>query len=303
MEAGGAMGKGAEEMTPIKVALIHRDSPRCMDKRMVGWWSYPVPEFEWEHIVKGKGFRIDKSKLRNYDIIVYEDAKIYGTFIGSGPPVCYCVGDSTVDNAHYQHRLKESRQADLILVDQDKLRRFKQWGIPVRRFGYCVNDVLFHDYDLKKTVDVCLHYISKNRPKRAEFREQLVALCARKGHVLKKETHEYEEYAKAFSRAKIAVDFGEYPQVRAHRGFDVMASRTCLVTSPLPSISGEKREAGRHYFEYQNAEHLETLLGNLLSSGLWRKIADAGYKLVQEHHTWAIRAQELKKTLQQEGIC
>jgi hypothetical protein len=271
-----------------------------MDKRMMGWWSYPVPEFKWEHFVKGKGFRIDKSKLKNYDAIIYEDAKIYGTFIGAGPPVCYHVVDSVISKNHYQHRLKESRQADLILVDQDKLRRFKRQDIPVRRFGYCVNDVLFHDCGLEKTIDVCLHYRSKRRPKRVEFRKQLIALCAQKGYALARGQRNGKEYARAFNRAKIAVDFSEWPRVRAHRSFDVMASRACLVTSPLPSISGEKRETGIHYFEYQNLEHLETLLGNLLSSGLWRKVADAGHELVQKHHTWAIRAKELRSVLNKE---
>jgi len=49
-------------MHRLNVALVHRDSIRLTEARMVGWWSYAVPEFTWLHIpvdpgTRGEGLR------------------------------------------------------------------------------------------------------------------------------------------------------------------------------------------------------------------------------------------------------
>jgi spore maturation protein CgeB len=79
--------------------------------------------------------------------------------------------------------------------------------------------------------------------------------------------------------------------------FDVMASRGCLLTSPLPIISGDGLNPSTHYREYMNDEQLERELVKLLDGGEWEPIAEAGYQHILAHHTWRIRAAQLRGTL------
>ena len=72
-----------------------------------------------------------------------------------------------------------------------------------------------------------------------------------------------------------------------------MASRTCLLTKVLVTVSGELRTPCVHYAEWDSYEEMCAQIDHLLKTGEWKTIADASYKLVQEHHTWAIRAQQL----------
>ena len=161
-------------MKPIRVALVHRNSPRLFN-RMVGWWSYEVPQFTWHHcpVRLKKPFTVDKDGLaENHDIIVYEDGKIGGTFTGSADiPICYAVVDSTLSEAHYQHRLQQADQCDLILLDWDRLERFEKPGLPpVERFNYCVNDKLFYPRGEK---DIDIGSFQHTTPERREVDDWL----------------------------------------------------------------------------------------------------------------------------------
>jgi spore maturation protein CgeB len=103
------------------------------------------------------------------------------------------------------------------------------------------------------------------------------------------------EYAMALSGAKINVSLARTATNRPHRTFDVMASRSCLLTSALPVISGEEREAGVHYAEFYDADSAMDAIAILLDSHEWCDFAEAGYALVREKHTWAVRATELRQ--------
>lgn len=283
-------------MKPIKVALVHRDSRRLTDRRMVGWWSYPVPEFEWTHYSVRKRFRLDRGDFRDYDLIVYEDGKLHGQFYGSGSPIAYHIVDSTLSEEHYQVRLDQANQCDIIMVDWDDLARFKFLDKPVFRFSYCVNDKLMCDFEEVKDIDV--GSFQGSTPERKELEAWLRDWCAGHGYRFEAGVYGGLDYAAMMNRCKVVINLNRNPATRGHRVFDAMACRSCLVTSPLPGVSGEQRQASIHYLEFTDRAFLAELLPHLLNDGEWEDVADSGYALVQQHHTWAARAVELRSILE-----
>jgi len=283
-------------MRPLRVALVHRDSDRCMDKRMVGIWSSPVPEFQWHHFPTKKAFVIDRSHWRGFDIIFYEDGKLHGHFVASGPPVVYYVVDSTLSDDHLKIRRDQAQYVDLVLVDHDRLNRLKV-GPPVSRLSHCANTELFQDYGLEKDIDVSFHCRTKGSAERLRVEERLHDFCHERGYAYACGTRFDRDYAHSFNRSKITVNVTRTPINRPHRVFDALACRTCMITTPLPRVSGETRRAGRDYLQYNDIPELFTLIDKTLADGSWKGIADAGFELVQEHHSWAVRAKQLRQIL------
>ncbi len=287
-------------MKPLRIALVHADNPRQYN-RMVGFWAYEVPEFEVTHIgVKGR-FRYNLSEFSDFDVIVREDHRTHGEFArDANVPIAYYVVDSTLSGDHYKSRQGPAKEADLILVEHDRLSRFGGLGPPVRRFGYCVNDKLFHDYHLEKTVDVGMYCRIKDAPARRKLIYWLQEFCDKQGYGFAAGKRVQVKYAQAFNQTRISVNLSRTVTNRPHRVFDAMACRTCLVTSSLPPVSGEVREKGVHYDEFTDSEHLGGLIDELLSSGCWEGLADQGHELVHKQHTWAIRARELRQVFAEE---
>ena len=283
---------------PLRVALIHHDNPRQYH-RMAGYWSYDVPEFVVHHFgVAGVSERYRRSRFAGFDCIIWEDHRTKGTWThDANTPLVYHAVDSTLSPAHLRDRQMHATQADLVLVDHDRLGHFPG---KVRRLGYCVNDRLFRDYGEEKTVDVAFHCRTKGSPDRAELRDWLGDYCRAHGYTYAAGDRAWEEYARAFNRAKITVNLARTVTNRPHRVFDAMACRTCLLTSPLPPVSGEERRAGVHYAEWRDFDDMAARIEGLLSSGQWRAIADAGHELVHRAHTWAVRAGELRQILEAE---
>lgn len=287
-------------MKQLRVLLVCRDSGRSREGRMVGAWSYPVPEFTWDTYCVPKVFSLDLAGFYGaYDLVMHEDTKAWGSFEGNHRklPVAYIVRDSTLSDDHYEQRVRQSRNhADLVLVDWDTIERFLPTHKPVHRLSHCANDRLFKDYGEEKTVDIAFHCAVKGCPGRSALRDWLHEYCAARGLVYASGIRPYEEYARAMNRAKVTVHLERTPTTRAHRVFDAMACRTCLLTSPLPAVSGEERQAGVHYVEWRDGDELERELDRLLA-GEWRRYADAGYELVMKRHTWAVRARELRRLI------
>lgn len=296
-------------MNPLRVALIHYDNPRQYD-RMVGYWSYAVPEFAVTHFGVAPGrqvYRRAEYARAGFDAIVWEDHKTRGTWADDAAiPLIYHVVDSTLSASHLEDRRHHGAQADLILVDHDRLERLGGLGVPVRRWGYCVNDRLFRDYGEEKTIDVAFHCRTKGSAMRAALRNWLAVYCARMGYTYASGDRDREEYARAFNRAKVAVNLTRTPQNRPHRVLDALACRTCLLSSKLPHVSGEERVQGVHYVEWDasgealGANELGAWVERLLGSGEWQALADNGYELVHRAHTWAVRAGELRQILSEE---
>lgn len=285
-------------MKPLQVALVHRNSPRLNGARMVGYWSYPVPEFEWHHFPVSKKFRLDRGTFVDFDLIVLEDGKLHGEVTGTGPPVAYVIGDSTLSDEHYRVRRELARQCDLLLVDWDCLSRFTDLGVPVRRFSYCVNQRLMRDYGMGKDIDV--GSFQSATKERRELEAWLRERGTAHGYCFEAGVYPGQAYAMMMTRTKIIVNLNRNPATRSHRVFDAMACRACVLTSPLPDVSGEERRAGTHYLEYDltDLDALGDCVDWLLGTGQWETFAGNGYMLVREQHTWQVRASELRQLVE-----
>ena len=276
-------------MRPIKVALVHADHPRHKDSRMVGIWSYPVPEFEVTRFPQEKYVDLSRLQFQEFDVIFQEDARMRVTWNDKGDtPLIYYVVDSTLSSNHYRERRVAAEQADLVLVDWDRLERFAG-SAPVRRLSHCVNDRMFAPKYGDYTTDVGFFF--HHTPERLQLHEGIFKLCKHNGYTYQFGQRGGVAYAKSLARCKININLNRNPETRTHRCFDVMASRSCLLTSPLPTVSDELKGDGC-YGIYKDGE-LETMILVLLKTSKWQAISNAGYELIQEHHTWAVRARQL----------
>ena len=98
-------------MNPIKVALVHADHPRHIDSRMVGIWSYPVPEFEVTRFPQEKYVDLSRLQFQEFDVIFQEDARLQVTWNDKGDtPLIYYVVDSTLSANHYRERRVAAEQ-------------------------------------------------------------------------------------------------------------------------------------------------------------------------------------------------
>ncbi len=281
-------------MRPLRVALITRPGS-IPGQRNYGPWSYPVPEFAWTHFEVPKGSRMARDEFSDYDLIFWEDGKSVIEWEHDGPPLVYLVTDSTLSAEHYRIRCEQARQADLILVDWDRLERFEHLGKLVQRMSYCVNDLLFRDYGLERSVDVGFYASIKGNAERMSLDAWLRDFCASKGYVYEGGTRQGIEYARAFANCKIAVNLNRTPETRNHRVFDAMAAGACLLTSTLPLAEGLL--AGSDYLEMGNRAEMAAMLSVVLTNGDYRLVAQRGCSLVRAAHTWAIRARQLRQML------
>jgi hypothetical protein len=294
-------------MKPLRVLLATKGNSEgrfLRDDRLVGYWSYAVPEFTWDHLPVWKSSEPMSMKgwQKKYDLIFIEDGT-WPQWKDKYLPVVYYVVDSTLDrNIHFLPRLQLARECDLVLVDHDRLGRFAGTGKPVRRWPYCVNDHLFRDYGLEKVIDICAHFNAGGGDdgQRSELGRNLGRWCELMGYAYSGGQLGGEDYARAFNAARISANWPRWTNNRSHRTFDVMACRSCLLTGPLPDVSDEERVAGRDYVEVATQEDFYLQVTDLLKSGRWQVVADNGYKLVQEYHTWAIRARQLRQILREE---
>ena len=288
-------------MKPLSIAYVHFDSDRYNHSgngKQTGMFSYEVPELEWAHYPVGRHFQLDLTGIaRRHDVVFQDDHKCYGSFVNAQAiPVLYYVVDSTLSEEHHQMRRQVAgRNADLILVDHDRLERFAHLGKPVRRLSYCVNERFYAGTGEPRMTDVCYHCRSTGHAQRQKLEQWLAEFCKRRGYRCTVGKREPVLYAQSFNTSKIAVSLARTPVNRPHRVFDVMAAGACLVTSRLPSVSSEERTAGVHYVEFSDFDGLGRAVDRLLESGDWEQIAEAGHTLVMERHTWAVRARELRE--------
>lgn len=276
----------------LNVLLVHRESD--VYRHLTGWWSYPVPEFRWTALkVKPDWFNVDMSyAAKDTDLVVLDDW-IYGQFKHLHIPLVYVTVDSARSAAQRDRNRAQATQADLILCDSDELSNFAGLGKPVRRFAYAVNEHLFYPHE--KEFDVA--FLCWPTPERREVARWCDAICKKHGWSFATGTYDWPDYARFLSMAKVVVHKAHVPAARSWRVFDVMASRGCLLSTPLPTVSGDGIENGRHYRTYTNAESLEKELDYLLTDDNWKPIAQAGYEHIMANHTWRTRATQLRATL------
>lgn len=289
--------RSADEM---RIALVVKasDSTQERDERNMGYWSHPVSEFQWAHFVFG-GRVAYATEMNEYDLIVQEDAgpRFYKHL---KKPVVYIAIDSSLSDDHLKSRLERGRQADLILVDHDRLERFDSLGLPVRRLNYCVNDYLMRDYNLVRDIDVSFHCANSGCRERKLLRTLLADFCNARGLVFTSGVMHITDYARQMARSKIVVNWPRVPTNRPHRVFDAMACGACLVTGSLPDVDGDKREAGRDYIEVDKLVDIPAAIEALLDSGDWRAVGQSGRNMVQKNHTWTVRARQLRQIIAEE---
>lgn len=285
--------KDLPSQRPLRVALLHRNSPRLLKRDVVGWWSYEVPEFEWDHFMVRKGFYTKRSTFAQaYDLIVYEDGKLTGRIERDADlPVAYVVADSTLSEEHYRIRCQQAAMnADLLLVDWDDLQRFAHLEMPTYRFSFAANDQFF--YPREKKIDV--GFFCHPTPERKRLADHLNEFCEREGYRFVYGSRMGGDYAEAIGGAKININLGRNPQTRSNRIFDVFLSESCLVCDPLPYVSAEPRKLNEHYLQFRTMDELDLLLNELLQEGTWRVFAAAAYELGKRYHTWGARARQLR---------
>ena len=284
-------------MKPLRIALIHADNPHQYT-RAVGFWSYEVPEFEVHHCGTKRDFTMRRSQFEGYDIILREDHACYGEIINDADiPLCYYVVDTPAMIEKYRLRCKVAVGCDLILVEQDRLERFEHLGAEVRRFGYCINDRLYYDYGMEKSIDIINYYIRRDQP-RNELNLWLLKFCRERGYSYQSGKRLRMDYPHGMNQARITINLSYNENCRPHRIFDAMGTRSCVVTSTLPDVSGEYRKAGLHYEEFGFIDWagLAETIEHLLESGRWETIANDAHEMVMKHHTWSVRAKELRET-------
>ena len=280
-------------MKPLRVLLIHRDNDNY--RNLTGWWSYPVPEFTWQAArVPAINFSV-KVDPQLFDLIVLDDW-IFGNVEANHVPLAYVVVDSARSDEQLARNLRQAKHANLILVDSDDLAKFNI-GRPARRFAYAVNERLYHP--CPKTHDVA--FLCWPTQPRREVQERAAQICARHGWSFLTGTYaNFQDYAAAIGSARVVIHKAHVERARSWRVFDVMASRGCLLSSPLPTVDGDGIEKGVHYAEYANPDALEGKLERLLTGNAWAEMAETGYQHVVAHHTWAIRAKDLRELLAKE---
>lgn len=288
-------------MKPLKVALLIRDHPfyKARETRWCGFFSYPVDEFDWQHVIVTPGAKMDRSTLTDFDVIVTED-ETECSFTHQGPPVVFLTWDGSLSPERYQTRRGQAAMSDLVLVEHDHLERYRCVGKPVRRLLFAVNDWLFKDYGLEKTVEVSFNSKLKNRPDRVALDLFLQELCETAGWRYGQGFIDRQVgYAQALNQSKIVVNLSKSPYNRNFRFFDTMASRACLLSSPLPYVEGDSAEVGTHWREWASSAQLAGQLASLLQHGAWERVAEAGYTLMRSYR-WSLRAAELRVILNQE---
>lgn len=292
-------------MKPLHVAVCTKaTSPGRFDriKRTWGLWTYDVPEFTWELMRTGKWTEYDTEKLKDqgYDLVFLEDGA-WARFAGDAIPSVFYIVDSTVTEAHYHQRLNQCPHVDLILLDHDRPERFVETGKPIRQLPHCVNDQIFRDYG-EKIVDIASH-LNVGGPcskERREIGRKLNPWSKGQSYSYRGGTMGVEHYARSLSEARVTVNWPRFPINRSHRVLDAMACRTALVTGPVPDVPGERRVNGVDYVQVADFNEFYSQIRDLLDSGRWREVADSGYRCIQEHHTWRVRAGQLRQILNEE---
>ena len=283
---------------PLKLALVYwKEDPG--PRRAYGRFSYRVPEFDVTPYKRHKNWELE---LHGYDVAFYEDQSCVGD-ISTEAPICFHILDSGVSEGVYQETLRAIPNKDLVLVDYDELERFRLErfkGIPVRRLSHAVNDRVFYDYGFAKTIDVGCFVAKAKSIMNRQLLIDMQEFCAKRGYTYDRTRRDLAGYAQTMNRTKICINIPTTLRMRSHRVLDAMACRTCLLTMPVPDLEGEKREAGTHYLEFCSWASLTQQIDDLLHTGQWEQYAKAGYQLIREHHTWAVRAQELRQIMADE---
>lgn len=290
-----------ENKKPLHVAVIVKNTPSAFLKegRNMGLFSYEVnDEFTWEFIAPQKYSILDTAALRRkgFDLIFHEDSNWCTYKHGAIPTVFYSIDSTLSELSHYVPRYRQARQADLVLIDHDRLERFHFPGKNTRRLLYCVNDHLFRSSE--KTIDINFNCGSSDR--RAFIRGYLGKLCIEKQWQYGSGVLPLPAYAEALGKSKIVVNVPRNDHNRPHRVYDSLACKTFLLSMPFPKIEAETFMHGFHYMNFVDSTDLRDKLIDFMEADRWQKIAEQGYYHIMQKHIWSVRAKELRQIIHEE---
>lgn len=279
------------------VAVVCRAKAYGETRQKMGWWSYPVPDLDWTFYPVEDGQPVNKNKLakHGHDLIVWEDW-CWNTWEGSSAiPVYAVIVDSNTSTRRRKRYLERAKQADVLLVDQDKLAPFAALGKPVYRWQYAVNEQVFCPRE--KTIDAAYHVA--RTAARSDLHDPLAAYCRAQGHSLTTGGGmTIDQYANRLGAARVVIHKSTFEQCRSHRFFDALASGACLLTDRVWSVSEDGFVPGKHFVEWETPAGMHAAITELLESGRWYQVAQAGYGFVMARHTWARRAAELVQIIE-----
>jgi len=285
---------------PLRVALVHYDTPRMLGDRSVGIWSYPVPEFEVTHFPQSKHPVVDATSwVDDFDVIVQEDNRCWPEYVNPGKiPMFYYVVDSTLSDEHLYNRQRHASKFDVVMVDLDELELFEAPGRPVWRVSHCVNDRMFVKTGAK-TVDVGFHCFRKGPggKKRQVVARAIEDFCRQHEYTFDTSCPGGARYAAALARERVTIQCNRNPRTRAHRTFDAMACWTALLTETLPHVSYEFSIQNYHYAAWDTLDEMRLWIAYLLGENRWMQFAERGRLLVTRHHTWSFRASTLHERM------
>jgi len=276
-----------------KVAVVCRKKGFDETRKKLGWWSYPVPDFEWAFFPVEEKQIVNKNKFadRGFDLIFWEDWAL-NTWEGENAiPIYAAIVDSNTSAKRRKSYTARAMQSDVLLIDQDKLTPFGKTGRPAFRWQYAVNEHVFAPR--QKTVNVGYHVVHTDG--RAALTNPIRQHCRMMGYSLTDGGNfTIDQYANFIGSAQIVVHKSTREQCRSHRFFDALASGACLLTDRVWAVQEDRFLPGTHFVEWTNVNHLQSRITELLESGQWEVIANAGREHVLRFHTWRTRAEQLK---------
>jgi len=316
-------------VTPLHVALVHRGQQYRYD-RIDGQFAYPVPEFTWSHVEVHKSVQnLDVNAMADdFDLIWLDPGKYAHQNIFAPKrsrhkvPVIYWSLYPTLSASHRAKDIERGKlNANLVLVDHDDLRHWTGVGCPVRRLAYSVNERYYRDRGGARDIDVNFCNFPGYSYERRALANWLGSYCKRHGWKYVAGGGYGNDYAGLMARSKVMVHILRTPQTRPPRIFDTAASGTALLSNPMPVVSGESWEIGKHYKTFRTpfSEKIapvktpkQAKLGDvgcreiadgldwLLEYDMWREIAANAKEYVLSCHTWQHRATELRQIVHEE---
>jgi glycosyltransferase involved in cell wall biosynthesis len=283
----------------VNVAIVCRAKSFEETRRKLGWWAYPVHGLDWTFYPTADEEIVNKDTLAKagHDLIVWEDWCIPVWTGSSAIPVYAVIVDSNTSPRRRKNYIERAKQADVLLIDQDRLSAFEPWGRRVYRWQYAVNEHLFSPRS--KEIDVAYHV--GRTDERTVLHDPLVAYCRAQGYAFTTGGGlTIDQYANRLNSARIVVHKSTHEQCRSHRFFDALASGACLLTDRVWAVPEDGLIAGKHFIEWFNPVDMHEKITDLLATGSWNQIAQAGHGFVMARHTWRTRAAELVQIIEEQ---
>ena len=308
-------------MKPLRVLLVHRDQQHRWE-RIDGQFAYEVPEFAWEHRTVDKVFTLDVNDCDGYDVVWWDEGKHrlgphFQPRRGAGrrrPVAYYCLYPSLAGHMRTSRQKRARDDADLVLLDHDRLDLWRDVGVPAWRCAYSVDERRYRP--LEKDIDVGFYCVWNYSPERPALNAWLEAFCERKGYRFwSNRGLVVDDYAELLGRTKVVLHLNRTPDTRPPRIFDVSAAGGVLVSNPMPPVEGENWRHAVHYWKIsrpgpkaevgnvafremaytdEDCAEIAFALEMLLDGGRWEPMAREARKYVLSHHTWAHRARWLR---------